>query len=252
MRGVREKVELSVHALYRLLGLLELGEPHTLFTGGERYYPPRFRQEADARLRGELDAAGVNTPRGVAEEFAELLRVMQRAGVEYYGWLHDSEGPYSVLTAAHGRSAVLAERIEDKVTFEWIDPDRVMDAFLFRLPNVPAARGEGLSVRLSDLDAGTRGGFGMTRPQSARPPEARRLEALIRAPRLGGGKLYTARRDARGKRVRAPGWVDVVDTQEGRWAVSKVQGRGEPFVTAVPGTPQLIGRRLGELQRAIG
>ncbi|MGX7823844.1 ESX secretion-associated protein EspG [Actinokineospora sp. 24-640] len=245
------KVELSVSTLYRLLHQLDLGEPHPLFTGGERYYSPRFKQEADAELRRALDAAGLNTSRGLDPEFVELLTVMQRAHVEFYGWLYDAEGPYSVLTAAAGRAAVLAERAGDKVTFEWVDAARLLDAFLFRLPTTPPARGEAMSVRLTDLSDKPRGGDFMRAPSSARPPEARRLEALLRAPRKGGGKLYTARRDPHGRRVRAQDWVDAIDLQEGRWALYRVRGRGEPFVTAVPGTVPVIGKRLSELQSSL-
>ncbi|MGQ0838440.1 ESX secretion-associated protein EspG [Actinokineospora sp.] len=246
------KIELSVHTLYRLVRQHNLGEPHTVFTGGERYFSPRFRQETDARSRRELDAAGVNTPRGVDEEFLGLLSVIQRAAVEYYGWLHDAEGPYSVLAAAAGRSAALAQRIDDKVSIERIDPAKVLDSFVYRLPNVPASRGEPISVPAADLRPQPRAdGFSMSRPRSARPPAARRLEALMRAPRVGGGRLYTARRDHRGKRVRAADWVSVIDVPDGRWAVYQAPGRGERSVTAVPGTPQLIGRRLAELHQAI-
>jgi hypothetical protein len=238
------KVELSVATLYRLLGQLDLGEPHPLFTGGERYYSPRLRQEADAEFRAALIAAGVIGRDGLDQGFVELLTVMQRGQVEYYGWLHDAEGPYSVLTAAAGRVGVLAERIEDTVTFEAVEAGRLLDAFLYRLPSTPPARGEALSVRVRDLAESD--GF----PRRL-PPPARRLEALLKTERTGGGKLYTARRDPRGKRVRATAWVDVIDVAAGRWALYRVAGGGEPFVTAVPGTTQVIGKRLSELQSGL-
>jgi hypothetical protein len=238
------KAELSVATLYRLLRQLDLGEPHPLFTGGERYYSPRSRQEADAEFRAALTAAGVIGRGGVDPGFVELLTVVQRGQVEYYGWLHDAEGPYSVLTAAAGRVGVLAERSGDTVTFEPVEAVRLLDAFLHRLPSTPPARGEALSVRVQDL-AGS-DGF-PRRP----PPPARKLEALLRTERTGGGKLYTARRDPRGKRVRAGSWVDVIDVAAGRWALYRVAGRGEPFVTAVPGTTQVIGKRLSELHSGL-
>lgn len=240
------KVTLSVETLHRLLGELRLGEAHPLFTGGERYYSPRFAQETDAAFRRALAAAGLSGPRGIDPEFTDLLAAMQRAQVEYYGWLHDADGPYSVLTAVAGRTGVLAERVGDAVAVERIDAARALDAFLFRLPNTPAARGEALSVRLADLRAG--GGDLLRRAATARPPEARRLDALLRAERRGGGKLYTARRDPRGRRTRAGGWVDVIDLVDGRWALYKAAGRGEPYVTAIPGSPRLIAKRLSQLQ----
>jgi len=252
----RDKVELSVESLHRLCAAQGLGEPHTLFTGGARYYPQRHQQEADAQLRRELDAAGVNGARGIDPEFLDLLGVVQRGAVEYYGWLQDAEGPYSVLVAAAGRVGVLAQRVGEKVAFERIDPARLVESFVFRLPNVPAARGEAISVRESDYADGAStvdaGGFRMSRPRSARAPEARRLEALVRAPRVGGGKLYTARRDHRGTRVRAADWLSFIDLPDGRWALYRTSGRGERSISAVPGTPQFIRKRLSELHATIG
>jgi hypothetical protein len=243
------KVELSIHTLYRLLQNENLGEPHAIFAGGERYYSPRFKQETDARLHRELHAAGISAPRGVDADFLDLLAVIQRAGTEYYGWLHDQEGLYSVLTATVGRQAVLAERIGENVTFERIEAVQALDSFLFRLPNVPAARAEAISVRMSDLTPAKPDGFSR-RPVG--PPQVRRLEELMKQPRIGGGKLHTAKRDHRGKRTRATDWITAIDLEiGGRWAVYQT-GRGERSVMAAPGTPQLIGNRLRELQESIG
>ena len=256
MVRTRDKVELSVESVHRLCVGHGLGEPHALFTGGARYYPQRVRQEADAQLRRELDAAGVNGPRGVDADFLDLLGVVQRASVEYYGWLQDTEGTYSVLVAALGRTGVLAQRIGDAVAFERVDPGRVVESFVFRLPNVAASRGEAISVRESDYaDSATTadaGGFRMSRPRSAQAPEARRLAALVAAPRVGGGKLYTARRDHRGNRVRAADWLSFIDLADGRWVLYRTAGRGERSISAVPGSPQFIRKRLAELHATIG
>ncbi|HVK20777.1 MAG TPA: ESX secretion-associated protein EspG [Actinokineospora sp.] len=242
------KVELSVHTLYRLLETRNLGEPHTIFTGGERYYSPRFKQETDAQLRRELEQARVLTQRGIDADFLDLLQVVQRAGTEYYGWLKDAEGPYTVLTATAGRLGVLAERIGDQVTFERIDAARALESFVYRLPNVPAARGEAISVRVADLTPAKPDGYG--RRATAAPPQARRLDELMKQPRVGGAKLYTAKRDQRGKRARAAEWITAIDLRAGRWAIYQT-GRGEKSVMAVPGSAQFISKRLRELHDTI-
>ncbi|WP_268891335.1 ESX secretion-associated protein EspG [Actinokineospora pegani] len=246
-------MELSAESVHRLCESQGLGEPHLFFAGGARYYPISVRQEADAHLRRELDAAGVNGPRGLDPDFVDLLTAVQRGQAEYYGWLQDEEGPYSVIAAQLGRVGVLAQKIGDRVTFERVDPARVLDAFIFRLPNVPASRGDAISVRESDYaaDSQQQGGFQMSRPRSARPPEARRLEALMSAPRKGGGKLYTARRDHRGVRTRAAEWLNFLDLPDGRWTVYRTSGRGERSISAVPGTPQFIRKRMVELHSTI-
>ncbi|CRK60571.1 hypothetical protein [Alloactinosynnema sp. L-07] len=241
------KVELSVHTLYRLLETQNLGEPHTVFTGGERYYSPRFKQENDAQFRRELERAKIVTQRGIDPDFLDLVQVVQRAGTEYYGWLRDAEGPYTVLTATAGRLGVLAERIGDQVTFERIDAARALESFVYRLPNVPPARGEAISVRMADLTPAKPDGYGR---RSAAPPQARKLDELMKQPRVGGAKLYTAKRDQRGRRLRAAEWITAIDLQAGRWAIYKT-GRGETSVMAVPGSAQFIGKRLRELHETI-
>ncbi|MDQ3578455.1 MAG: ESX secretion-associated protein EspG, partial [Actinomycetota bacterium] len=196
----------------------------------------------------------VNSARGLDDGFYDTLSLLQRATVEYFGWIQDAKGPYSVLVAAAGRSGVLAERIDDKVTFERIDPDRLVDSFVFRLPNVPVGRGIPITTRATDYVGPTSqdvGGFRMSHTKPTQPPEARRLAELMRAPRVGGGKLYAAKRDHRGTRVRSANWLNVVDiAQQGRWLVYTT-GRGEQSINAVPGTPQTIGTKLIELHRSL-
>lgn len=249
-----DRVELSTESVHRLCQAQGLGEPHLFFVGGARYYPIGQRQEADALLRRELAEAGINGVDGVDAGFLELLTAVQRASAEYYGWLQDDEGPYSVITAQHGRTGVLVQKVGDRVTFERIDPARALDSFVFRLPTVQASKGEAISVREDDFgeQAGGGEGFQMSRPRSARAPEARRLDALLKAPRRGGGKLYTARRDHRGTRVRAAEWLSFIDLPDGRWAVYRTRGRGASSINAVPGTPQFIRKRLAELHATIG
>ncbi|OLR90972.1 ESX secretion-associated protein EspG [Actinokineospora bangkokensis] len=249
-----DRVELSTESVHRLCEAHGLGEPHTFFAGGARYYPLGRRQEADAQLRRELEAAGVNGVRGVDPGFLELLEAVQRAAAEFYGWMQDDEGPYSVLTAQAGRTGVLAQKVGDRVTFERVDPARVLDSFVYRLPNVQASRGEAISVLEADFAqaAPGGGGFAMSGPRSARVPEARRLDALLKAPRRGGAKLYTAKRNHLGTRVRAADWLTVIDLPDGRWALYRARGRGEAAISAVPGAPQFLRKRLAELHATIG
>src|SRR2546428_126158 len=82
-------------------------------------------------------------------------------------------------------------------------------------------------------------------PPSARPQDARRLDALLRAARTGGAQLYAAGRDHAGTRHRSEECLTVLDiAQYGRWAVYPTSGRGERAVNAVPATPRLLVDKL--------
>jgi ESX secretion-associated protein EspG len=83
--------------------------------------------------------------------------------------------------------------------------------------------------------------------------EARRLDMLLRVPRMGGAQLYVARRDHASTRRRADGWITVLDLAgHGQWAIYATVGREERFVNAVPATPQWLAAKLSELLRSLG
>ena len=239
----RRAVELSVTALISLMQKENLGEAHAILAGGERYVSPRFQEEAERELRSELGRARVD------DDFRDMLALVQRARVEYYGWITTGTETEAVLVAASGRAAVTLMRVRDRVTLTKADPDRLVESLILRLPEVPAGRGESISIRAADYVPPT--GF-LRKPAGPRSPEARRLDALLTAPRLGGAQLYTARRDHAGTRQRALDWITVLDLEQlGRWVVYSTQGRGERAVNAVPGTPRLLAAKLAELQGSI-
>lgn len=244
------KVELSVFPLLSLMQKENLGEPHTVLAGGERYVSPRFSAQAERVVRQELDDAGLGD-RGEFDGFVELVNVVQRATVEYYGWVTTADEAYSVLVASHGRSAVLVVRSGERVRFERCDLDRMIETLVWRLPDVGVTPGEPFSVRHNDFHAprGRADGSVMRRSTAARPEGARRLDALLNAQRVTVAKLYAARRDVNGVRQRSARWLTVLDLVDGRWALSVSQVRGERWINAAPGTGRYIADRVLELAR---
>lgn len=244
------KVELSVFPLLSLMQKENLGEPHAVFAGGERYVSPRFSAQAERVVRQELADAGLGE-RGEFDSFVDLVNVVQRASVEYYGWVTTTDETYSVLVASHGRNAVLVVRSGERVRFERCDLDRMVETLVWRLPDVGVAHGEPFSVRHSDFHAprGRAEGSVMRRSSSARPEGARRLDALLKGQRVTVAKLYAAKRDMNGVRQRSERWLTVLDLVDGRWALSVAQVRGERWINAAPGTHQHIADRVLELAR---
>jgi hypothetical protein len=240
-------VELSVFPLLGLMQKENLGEPHAIFAGGERYVSPRFAVQAEQVVRRELEGAGLGE-RGDYLEFVEMVGVVAQAGIEYYGWVTTTDEAYAVLAAASGRSAVLVVRSGERVRVERCDVDRMIERLVWRLPDVAVGQGEPISVRHADFHArGRAEGSVMRRSAAARPEGARRLDALLKAERQAVTKLYVAKRDLNGVRQRSERWLTVLDLVDGRWALSVAQGRGERWINAAPGTPSLIASRLVEL-----
>ncbi len=250
MRGGRV-VELSVLPLMSLLRRENLGDPHAIFAGGERYVSHRFADQAADELRKELAGAGLGD-RDALREFVHTLSLVQRCGTEFYGWVDGAER-YAVLVASLGRRGVAVVRTGDRVRFEAADPDRLVEDLVRRLPDMRAGTGEPVSLPATELGrrAGRRPDSIMRRSGSGRSDAARRLDVLLHEPRLGGAKLYAAARDRTGVRRRSAEWLTVLDVLSGRWVIHPTLGRGERAVTAVPATPRVLAAKLDELRRTI-
>lgn len=239
-----QTLELSVHPLVSLIHRENLGDPHPVFAGGESYVSHRFVAEAERELRAELADAGL-ADRDRLADFTGMLSVIQRARTEFYGWVND----YAVLAAAHGRSAFALTRHDDRVTFQRVNADRLVEALLEQLPDIPPARAESFSVREAEMAPS--GPRPVLRKSSGpvRSEQAKRLDALLRAPRQGGAKLYAARRDEAGNRIRSRAWLDLTDLPDGRWAIHLTTNRGERTVNAAPATAAFVAARLAEFLR---
>lgn len=245
-------VEISVFPLLSLIQKENLGEPHAVFAGGERYVSPRFAAEAERVVQQELKEAGLGE-RGDYLDFVKLVGVVQHADIEYYGWVTTANESYGVLAAASGRQAVVLVRAGEHIRFERCDVDRMIEGLVWRLPNIAVARGDSFSVRHADMHAprARTAGSVMRRSAAARPEAARRLDALLDARRAGVTKLYAAKRDDRGVRQRSERWLTVLDLVEGRWALSVAQSRQERWIYAIPGTSHILEERLVELAESV-
>jgi ESX secretion-associated protein EspG len=247
----RPTVEISVSPLFSLLQKENLGEPHTLFAGGERYYSPRFAAQAEKVIQRELADAGLGDKRDYLD-FVDMVTVAQHATAEFYGWVIGVEEDYGVLVASLGRQAVRLVRTGEVVRFERCDPERMIGALVERLPDIAAGRGDSISIGHAEFHAKSRApGSVMKRAGTARPEVARRLDALLLAQRRNVTKLYAAKRDANGVRQRAERWVTVLDLVDGRWTLSVAESKRQKWINAAPGTPALIADRLVELARSV-
>lgn len=250
MRGA-PTAEISVHSLLSLLQRDNLGEPHAIFVGGERYVSPRHVKEAERLLDQELRDAGYGD-RNAYDDLLRSVGIMQRVGLEYYGWVAAADMTYAVLVGTSGRSAVVVVRGGDRVVFERVDPARMVETLVYRLPDVSAAASEPISVSAEDFGAPQRAaGSVMRRSAAARPEAARRLDHVLKAERRSVTKLYAAKRDADGTRRRSSRWLTVLDTVDGRWALTTNTVRGAQWIHAAPGSDRHIADALDGLARSV-
>lgn len=242
-------VEISVSPLFTLLQRENLGDPHTVFAGGERYFSPRFATQTEKIIQRELADAGLGDERDYLD-FVDMMTVVQHATAEFYGWVIGVDEDYGVLVASHGRQAVRLTRTGDVVRVERCEPERMIAALVERLPEAGAGRGEPISVGHAGFHARSRApGSVMRRAGAARPEAARRLDALLLAERRTVTKLYAATRDASGVRHRSERWITVLDLVDGRWVLSVTESKHQKWINAAPGTPALVADRLAELAR---
>lgn len=246
------RVEISLSPLFSLLQRENLGEPHTLLAGGERYYSPRFAVATEQLFQQELKDAGLGDQADY-RAFVELVNVVQQATAEFYGWVTGVDGVYGVLVASCGRQAVSVVRSGDSARFERCDADRMVETLVQRLPAVAMGHGDAISVSHADFHAAQSRtpGSVLRRAAAARPDGARRLDALIDAQRLHVTKFYAAKRDPAGFRQRSEWWITVLDLVDGRWVLSVVRSRQEKWINAVPGSSQVVTAKLTELARTV-
>lgn len=245
-------VEIPLSPLFSLLQRENLGEPHTLLAGGERYFSPRFAVAAEQVIQQELKDAGLGD-RADYLAFVDLVNVVQEATSEFYGWVTGVDGTYGVLVASCGRQAVSVVRSGDSARFERCAADRMLEELVRRLPEVAAGRGDSLSVSHAEFHASQSRAPGsvMRRAAAARPDGARRLDALLDTQRLHVTKVYAAKRDDAGFRQRSQRWVTVLDLVDGRWVLSVVQSRQVKWINAAPGNSQVVAAKLTELARTV-
>lgn len=242
-------VELSVSSLFSVLQREDLGEPHTVLAGGERYHSPWFATAAEKVVRRELAGAGLGDRRDY-RDLVDMVTVAQRAAAEVYGWVIGVDHDYGVLVAAHGRRAVRLVRSGDTVRVERCDPERMSEALVGRLPDVAAGCGTPFSAGHTEVHPRSSDSV-LRRAGGSRPDGARRLDGLLHTKRLAVSKLYAAKRDGGDIRRRSAHWVTVLDLVDGRWALSVTRSRHEKWINAAPGTPALIAERLAELARSV-
>lgn len=197
---------------------------------------------ADLRGLGLLDRRGRVDP-----EVTASLAVLSRPRVEFYGWFHEGDRTIGVLAGAIGREAVLAVSDDETVWLSKSHVDRLADAVVAQTPDVPAGRGEAVTVLRSEAVAAgaTADGFGRRTPS----PQVRLTHRIAALPKSGTGELHVAVRDDMGRRRQAPQPLCYVDTPHGRWLTQRLPSGSDEQLTLAPGSRAALASMLARMHR---
>jgi hypothetical protein len=236
---------------------LELGLVHWNLQvpgGPERSVQDRMdeqRRAWEGLQRRGLAAHGELTP-----ELADGLRIIARPVAELNVRFALSGRVCTVVGSARGEHAVIAELSRDALRLRRTRgsalPAAVAEVIGERKPGsgtavsvparlLPNQRAlPGVVVERALLSGGVR------------PDDARSFRAMLRGPKLGGGKFGAARYDVGGTRHPAEFVVSYFDTERGGYTIEQKRGfDGTPWYTLAPAHRSHLERRLADLLNSI-
>jgi hypothetical protein len=241
-------ITLSVSALARTVEANNLGELHRTLTPRSGWMPLEERQRADGAARAEIASVGGVDRRGRLDvDLQATLSLLCTPRVEFYGWMSFHGQPaVGVLVAASGRDAVLAIRDGDVVRLAQVQSERLADVLVAQTPDVPAARGQAVSVVLADLKSPPAASMVAVSARPHQTPELKVVQQIMDTPTTGSGQLFTALRDQMGRRHVVEYPLRYGDTVYGRWLNLTVPG-AEPRVLLAPADRGALASRVHDM-----
>lgn len=233
-----QPITVTVDALARVMRLYGLGGPHMTLAAGAVWTEPDSDRLADQAALRIFAESGMANDVGLHRGLVDSLAVLARPTTEFYGWFTNQDTTTGVLAAAIGGDAVLARRRDDRIQLVPADPERLAEAIVGCLPQVPPARGSSINVPRSRLRAGR-----VTTGDEAA------FDRLRQRPATGAGELHAAIRDRMTQRRFAARYsIGYHDTTEGRWWLQVIPGHDDEWIVAAPATRELLITRLRDAQ----
>ncbi|WP_236788967.1 ESX secretion-associated protein EspG [Amycolatopsis sp. GM8] len=246
MPAVRsDYLTLPLDALAGAVERENLGTLHLVLRPEPIWLPDTEKLAAEQRMRDALQEAGLLNRRGQLDvEFLDWLPLLTSASVEYYGWVHDGQKTYGILTAARGLQGIVAIRVGDGIALKPIQREHLAEALIAELPDVRPGGGRPLMIRVAELEAASR--------EDRRPSwDIRDLVNVLQRPVTGTGELYAARRDDLNRYHRLEEPLHYADTDWGRY-LNYSSGTGkEAAVHLAPGSPGALIEHLLRLEQTL-
>lgn len=210
------------------------------------------RMAAQRQAWEAMRARGLAGTRQLAPELEDALHLIARPAVELNARLDLPTGRCTVVGCARGEHAVLAQLSEVGMRIRGARSTALPTAVAEVIPDRPMGSGTAVSVP-AELLADHQGMTGAEVERALlrgglRPDDAYRFRAMLRGPKLGGGKFGAARRDREGARRAAEFVVTYYDTERGGYTIEQKRGvdRRRWYTLAPASRPQLA-QRLAHL-----
>ncbi|GAB2975089.1 ESX secretion-associated protein EspG [Amycolatopsis acidiphila] len=246
MPAVRsDYLSLPLDALAGAVERENMGSLHLVLRPDPMWLPDEETLAADRRMRETLQEAGLLDRRGRLDvEFLDWLPLLTNASLEYYGWVHDGQRTYGILTAARGLQGIVAVRVGDGIALKPVPRDRLTDALVAELPDVRPGGGRPLVIRVAELEEAGR---------EDRIPswDIRDLVNVLQRPVTGTGELYAARRDELNRYHRLEQPLHYADTDWGRYLNYTLGTGDEAEIHLAPGHPTALIEHLLQLEQTL-
>ncbi|AOS62391.1 ESX secretion-associated protein EspG [Actinoalloteichus hymeniacidonis] len=212
------------------------------------------RRELVDQAWQELGRLGLARGREAHPDLVDALHLIKRAAIEFYGWFSSGKkDTRSALAVAHGEQALLAELVDDELSFAPLRSTGLIDGLVSALPPNPGGRGRSFNFPKAAFSGGDKpsaqndlgfegssGGNGGT--------DIKALKQLLGQPRSSAGQLYVARRDRFGKRHRVENALSFFDPPPGRYLAQETPGPdGTTWMVVAPANARALSARLSEM-----
>ncbi len=256
MTSTLPALELSPQEYLLAWNHLQLGLAHWNLqpTGASQ----RTVEESTATQRQAWDGLrrrGLAGPQQLAPELEDALQLLARPVAELTAQLDLSAGRGTVVGAAGGETAVIAELTEFGMRIRSTRSTALPTAVAEVIGDRPMGAGTAVSVPAEALD-----GQGLTGAEveralqraGTRPDDARRFRTMLHGPKLGGGTFGAAWCDRQGSRRVAEFVVTYYETERGGYTIEQKRGpdRSRWYTLAPAARPQLA-QRLAHLLDSI-
>ncbi|GAA3657438.1 ESAT-6 protein secretion system EspG family protein [Lentzea atacamensis] len=237
---LRSRVAIPVTALYQAWQAAGLPSLHRALLTQVEFDEDRLESGDLSELErlqrlawAQLEAYGLARGSQVHPDLANALRLVMEAGVEYWAFFSLKDGPQqSVLVVSNGQDALrIVLTPEQQFVLEPVRPEEAPQALVGALPPTPAGKGNPITLpedaleqkRQSYEDTGSF--MQQSRPTSTPNDQlVAQLKEIMNQPRIGGGQVYSAKRDHLGRKQRCIAPLTYIDTTSGRYIAAKSEG----------------------------
>ncbi|HEX7662715.1 MAG TPA: ESX secretion-associated protein EspG [Pseudonocardiaceae bacterium] len=215
---------------------------------------PRALNDAYA----ELNRIGLARGTNVDPVLLDIMRMLSAPTFELHGRVsRPGRVMLDVVAAAGPPGAVLAFKDPKSIHVEPIRPDHLAQSIVRLMPALGPGHGQSITLPTDVVKVieenrtyrePTEGFLQRNNGRTQLEKDADAMVALLKQPRLGGGRLYAGFRPRLGSKRSSKTPLAYLDTESGRWLIKDKRGStGDLWKVATPATADLMISELNHL-----